>query len=396
MTNVHPGERLRVLVVGGLVVAALLAGSGCKNGDASAKGPPPRPPAPVTVALATQADVPVTVETVGTVTATSSITVRSRVSGELMKVHFKEGDDVKAGDRLFSLDPRPLQALLAQATATKARDQALADEARADVARYESLVAKDYVTKEEYSAIQSRAASLEAAVEAEQSAVDNARLQLGYCELRAPMDGRTGTLLVHEGNLVRADDTALVVIHRMKPIDVAFSAPEQDLPAIRRFHAAGPLAVEATPRGAKASAVIGQLSFIDNEVDRGTGTIQLKASFPNDDGVLWPGQFADVRLRLSTQSNATVVPAEAVQSSQSGLFVFVVKPDMTAEMRHVEVGTTRDGVAVIASGVQPGEQVITDGQLQVTQGGKVEIKKPDATGAAPASAPGASAAAGGR
>jgi len=386
MTHSRTEPTRALLLVG--VLATMLLGSSCKRHDDAAKAAPPRPPAPVTVAKATLADVPVTVETVGTVQATSSITVRSRVSGELMKVHFREGDDVKEGQLLFSLDKRPMQALLAQATANKARDQALADEARADVTRYEGLVAKDYVTKGEYDTMKSRAASLDAAVTAGQSVVDNARLQLQYAELRAPMDGRTGSLLVHEGNLVRADDTALVVIHRLKPIDVAFSAPEQDLPEIRRWSALGPLTVEATPRGSQAEPVSGQLSFIDNEVDRATGTIALKSSFENGDGALWPGQFADVRLRLSTLSNAVVVPSEAVQSSQSGLFVYIVKPDMTAELRHVEVGTTRDGLAVVRSGVQAGEQVVTDGQLQVTQGGKVEIKTQAAATTTEASATG--------
>ena len=279
---------------------------------------------PVTAAQAVLRDVPIQVKAVGHVEAYSTVTVKSLVGGELMRIHFKEGQAVAKGDLLFEIDPRPYQAELEAAEARRDRDLAQARKAAEDIKRYEELVKKDYVTREQYNAIVANAQSMDATVKADEAAVQSARLDLGYCTIRAPLSGKTGTLLVHAGNLVKANDAGLVVLNQIRPALVTFAVPEEHLPAIQRGIREKTIAVQAVIPGEKG-AEAGALSFLDNAVDPATGTLALKALFDNAGERLWPGQFVDVALTLDTQRGATVVPGEAVQTGQKGSYVYAVK-----------------------------------------------------------------------
>jgi multidrug efflux system membrane fusion protein len=320
------------------------------------------------------------VRAVGNVEAYSTVAVKSQVTGVLTEAHFKEGQNVKKGQLLFTIDPRPFEAALKQSEANLARDAAQLENAQEQARRYLELVKKQFVSKEQYDQIRTNAAALEAVVEADKAAVENAKVQLSYCYIYSPIDGQLGTLLVNEGNLVRVNDaTPLVVINQVAPIYVAFSVPEQNLPDIRRHMAAGSLKVEASFQSDEGHPAEGNLAFIDNAVDRTTGTIKLKAEFKNADKRLWPGQFINVALTLSTQSDAIVIPSEAVQVGQEGQHVFVVKPDKTVEMRPVTVGQTNEGEAIIASGLAAGEKIVREGQFLLGPGSRIEIKDPSTT-----------------
>lgn len=352
-------------------LAAALA-TGC-GGEAAA--PPAAPPAlPVTVAEVSREAMPVRWQGIGTVQSMATVSVLSQVGGEITAVHFTEGADVRAGQPLFTIDPRPYQAALKEAEARLARDRALADNARQDVERYADLVARDYVTREQYDSIRANAASLTAAAAADEAAVESARLDLAYCTISSPINGRTGSLLIHRGNVVKANDKPLLVIHQVEPIEVAFALPQQYLDEVRRRAAGGELEAEVAPPGAGGDPRRGDLAFLDNAVDPGTGTVQLKATFPNHDRALWPGQLVDVTLTLAVETDAVVAPAPAVQTGQKGDYVFVVGPDMTVELRPVTVSRTMDGKAVVAKGLEPGERVVTDGQLRLAPGARVEVK----------------------
>jgi multidrug efflux system membrane fusion protein len=301
--------------------------------------------------------------------------VRARIGGELEKVYFAEGDYVKEGDLLFLVDPRPYQAALKQAEANLARDSVQAANAEKDAQRYADLVRQGIVAKEQYDQMRTAADALHAAVKAEQAAVENAGLQFEYCKIRSPITGRTGKLKIDRGNMIKAnDDTPLVVINQILPIYVSFFVPEKELQEIKKHQGDGKLTVEALVPGLKAAPPAGELTFINNTVDTSTGTILLKATFANADRTLWPGQFVNVLLKLGIQQGAVVVPSQAVQSGQSGSYVFVVKKDLTAEMRMVEAGRATNGELVIEKGINPGETVVTDGQLQLSTGTTVEIK----------------------
>ena len=327
----------------------------------------------VTVATAQQKDVPVQIRAIGTVQPLQTVAVRALVGGQLTRVWFREGDEVRRGAMLFTIDPRPLQATLAQAQANLARDQAQLRNAESERARYGDLVKKDYVTREEFDKISAGAEAARAVVAADRAAVENARLQLSYCEIRAPLDGKTGSLQVHAGNIVKANDTTpLVVINQVRPINVQFSVPERDLGRLRASGMGMP--VTATPQGANILES-GKLTFVDNTVDATTGTIALKASFPNGDRALWPGQYVNVAVTLSARPNAIVVPAQALQNGQRGQYVYVVKSDNGVEMRPVAVAQQVDQQVIIESGVAAGETVVTDGQLKLTPKSKVEIKQ---------------------
>jgi multidrug efflux system membrane fusion protein len=331
---------------------------------------------PVVVDKVVRKDMPVQVQAVGTVEALSSVLVRPQVAGLLESVHFKEGQTVKKGDLLFTIDPRPFQAELAKAKANLAKNIAQAKTARELANRYENLVKKDYVTEEQYDQVRTNAEALEASVEADRAAVRNAELQLNYCKIRSPISGRTGNLKVHGGNVVKANETDLVQIHQTDPVYVSFSVPEEHLAEIRSHFAKGNLQITVTDKSGVNSAD-GTLTFINNQVDQNTGTIVLKGTFANAENILWPGEFANVKLILATRPNATVVPAQAVETGQEGQFVYVVKPDMTAEVRPVTVGATVAQETIIEKGVEPGETVVTDGQLRLLPGAKVEFKKPE-------------------
>lgn len=318
---------------------------------------------PVTVAQVVQKNVPLEIQAIGNVQPLSTVQVRALASGQLMRVWFREGDDVAKGQMLFTIDQRPYQAAMQQAQANLARDEAQLRNAEAQVARYDDLVKKDYVTKEEYGKIVADAGAARATVAADRAAIENARLQLSYCEIRSPLNGRTGTMMVHPGNLVRANDTTpLVVINQIQPVRVQFSVPQDQLPIVHQN-------AEVVAGNAR-----GTLTFIDNSVDEKTGTIALKATFPNRDRALWPGQFVTVAMKVAQRDAAIVVPARAVQTGQRGQYVYVVKADKAVEMRTVSVFRTIGQETIIDKGLAEGETVVTDGQLRLTPKSKVEIK----------------------
>lgn len=374
------------------------------------------PPTPVTVAQAQMRDIPIQVRQIGSVEPVAVIAVKAQISGELNQVFFKEGQEVKKGQELFEIDPRPYKqaldqaqaalqkdiALVSQADANLARDRAQAANALAQAKRYAGLAADGVISKDQNETYQTTSQmqdeavhadqaalnSAKASVVSDQAAIETANLNLSYCNIRSPIDGRAGSLLLQAGNLVKANDTtALVNINQLQPVYVTFSAPEQLLPEIRRYSAGHTLSVTGTgvaDGSNRPVSATGQLTFIDNTVDSTTGTIKLKASFPNTDHAFWPGQFINVVMTLRTVDRATVVPSEAIQSGQKGQFAFVVKPDQTVETRQVTVGQTIDNQIVVQTGISPGETVVTDGQLRLFPGAHVRVV-PAATAGAGAS-----------
>ena len=360
---------------------------------------------PVETALVTQQDVPIQLKAIGNTEALSTVGVRSQVEGILLRVAFVPGQEVKKGDLLFTIDSRPLQAQLSQAEANLlkamasvrqgldivAKDEATANNSRTIVNRDAKLIEGGVISREEYDnalsklqadeatvrADKSAVANLQAAQKAEQAAVENARVQLSYTTIRAPLAGKTGNLAVTAGNLVRANDaTPLVTITTSSPIYVTFSVPERDLVRIRQSTGANGLVAQGVIPGDESNPVMGKLSLVDNTVDMATGTVRLKATFQNDDRRLYPGQFVNVVLTLGTQTAAVVVPSQAVQVGQDKSFVYVVKFDSTAEMRVIKAGPNADTMTVIEDGLKPGEQVVTDGQLRLVPGAKIQVKGP--------------------
>ena len=363
-----------VLVCAGFALV-LMAGCGSGGGtQQTASANAEQQAVPVNIARVEQKDLPVTVRSIGNVTAEQTVTVKSQVTAQLLQVHFKEGEDVKKGDLLFTLDPRQFDADLKKAESTLARDIAQANNAKVQSQRFIALQKEGVISKQEYDAAIANAEAADATVAADRAAVDSAKVQLQYTRIYAPITGRTGNLMVHEGNVVKANDVDLVTINQISPIDVSFAVPEQQLPEIKKRMAAKPLDVAAYIKEEPGKPLDGRLTFIDNAVDPTTATIKLKGTFANQDRRLWPGQFVDVVLTLSNEPNAIVVPSQAVQSGQNGQFVFVVKPDMTAQVRKVSIGRSDGQQTIITSGLRPGETVVTDGQLRLTDGAKVEVK----------------------
>ncbi len=358
-------------------LAALLAALGllsaCSRGAAERTNDPP--PVPVTVAPAVQKDAPVTLRAIGNVAAYSTVSLKAQVEGRVARVYFAEGQEVKRGDLLFALDARPFEAALRQAEANLARDRAQAENARVEADRFARLVKDGIVSRDEYDQAQARAASLEATVAADQAAVESARIWLQYCSITSPIDGRIGEILVHEGNVVKANETPLAVINQVRPIYVEFAVPQQELDEIRARMAGGELPVEAFRPAAEDHPVVGTLSFINNTVDTASGTVLLKAIFPNTNEELWPGQFVTVTLRLATRHDAVMIPSRAVQTGQDGKFVFVVQPDGTVASRPVSVGQTVGQDVVVEQGLAAGEQVVTEGQLRLAPGVRVQVKE---------------------
>ncbi|HUL71996.1 MAG TPA: efflux RND transporter periplasmic adaptor subunit [Vicinamibacterales bacterium] len=339
---------------------------GGRGGDAGA--------VPVLTAHAVLKAVPVDVTTIGSGEAFTTVEVRAQVTGQLTGVEFTDGQDVEKGQLLFTIDPRPFEVAVQQAQATLQKDIALAKNNEAVRARYDDLNKRGLISQSDYDTAASTAASSAATVEADKAALDSARLQLQYTKIMAPLSGRTGALLVHQGSLVRSTDTTpLVVINQIAPIRVVFAVPGQYLAAIRENQARSPLATEAVPPGA-ASPSVGQLSFIDNAIDTTTGTIKLKATFPNASRQIWPGALVQVRLRLSVDPHAIVVPTSAIQNGQQGQFVFIVNSDQTVALRPVKVARTNGDDAIVSAGVQAGEEVVTDGQLRLVPGSKISRK----------------------
>jgi len=364
-------DNRRLLAALVLVFTASLASISCGSKTAAVG---PDLAVPVNVAKAVKKTVPIQLSAIGTAEAYSTVSIKGQVNAVLKEVHFKQGDFVKKGDLLFTLDARPFQASLAQAQANLARDKAQADLTIVQAERYKKLYDQGISAREQYDQMQANAAAQQGSVHADEAAVESAKLQLQYCAIYSPVDGRTGALQVYPGNLVKQNDVpVLVVINQIAPLYEDFSVPEQYLGVIKKYMDGGRLQIEATPYGDTA-AEVGYLTFVDNTVDNTTGTIKLKGTFANTDHRLWPGQFSTVSLRLSEEENATVVPTQAVQTGQSGDFVFVIKPDQTAESRPVKVARTLGTESVIAKGIEPGETVVTDGQLRLIPGIKVQIK----------------------
>jgi membrane fusion protein, multidrug efflux system len=350
-------------------------GSANVRGRSGAGAGRPREAVPVLVVTAIQKSVPVQLRAVGNVEPYTTVAIKSQVTGVLMEAHFKEGQDVKKGQQLFTIDPRPFEAALRQAEANMQRDNAQLRNLREQVRRYAELVEKQYVSREQYDLIKTNADAAEAVVEADKAAVENAKVQLSYCYIYSPVNGRVGSLLVNEGNLVRVNDAApLVIINQVNPINVTFSVPEQHLTDLTRHMSGGTLKVDASFQADDGRPEQGKLEFVDNAVDRSTGTIKLKAVFANTDRRLWPGQFVNVALTLTTEPNAVVVPSEAIQVGPEGQHVFVVQPDKGVEVRPVTMGTTSGGQAVITKGLAAGEQIVREGQFLLGPGSRIEIK----------------------
>jgi multidrug efflux system membrane fusion protein len=370
------GILLAVLVGAGLATYFVTDGRAKEAKSAKGKGPPP---VPVTVVVVQQQTVPVRLHAIGTVEAYSTVAVKARVGGQIIEVNFREGQPVKKGEILFRIDPRPFEAALRQAEANALRDRAARDQARSQAKRYQELLDKNFISKEAYAQIRTNAATAEATAKASEAALENARLALDYCTIRSSLDGYVGRVLLQAGNIVRADDAnPLVVINQVRPIYVNFGIPEQHLPEVRKYMAAGPLSVEVVPVDPQQGAPRGALIFVDNAVDPSTGTIRLRAQFDNADAALWPGQFVNVSLRLYEQADALIVPATAVQTGPEGQYVYVVGDDMVADVRRVTVARTEGERAIIAKGVAQGERVVTRGQLRLGPKTRVQIGKPAA------------------
>jgi len=327
------------------------------------------------VATVEQRDIPIEVRAIGNVQPFSTVQIKSQVSAQLEKVHFKEGQDVKKGQLLFTLDRRQLEADLKKLEGQVAKDQAQLLNYQAKAARYTQLQKEGVISQQDYDAAVSDAEAIKASLAADRAAADSQRVQLNYTSIYSPIDGRTGGLQVYEGNLVKANDVPiLVTINQISPIYVEFALPEQQLEEVKQFSSTKKLKVKAVISGDNQNPELGDLSFIDNTVDSTTGTIKMKATFTNQDHRLWPGQFVDAVLTLATQPNAIVVPSAAVQTGQQGLYVYVVQPDMTAINRNVNVTRTYGADSIVTSGVQPGDRVVTDGQVRLQPGAKVAIK----------------------
>ena len=383
-----PSRLLRSLLLSAPPLALLLA-AGCSKGGAPARAGTASA-VPVQVALAVQQDMPRRIAAIGTVQALRTVSVKSQVDGIIAKVNFKEGDDVKAGDLLVTLDRRPFENSLRVARADLANARAMAEQAQADRDRYQRLNDQAAISKEEYVQFATKAETTRAQVQAREAAVANAELQLGYTEIRAPIDGRTGQRLLHEGALVKANDNSftLVTINQLAPIAVAYAVPERSLDEIRDALAANRATVSVTERNTGLTRDHGVLEFVDNTVDPATGMITLKAVFPNEDKALWPGRFYYVVTEVGLDPGAIVVPTTAVLNSQNGATVYVLKPDQTVELRNVTVARTAGDSSLLASGVKGGETVVTDGQLRLLPGMKAESRQ---LSGAPVSGPAAAA-----
>lgn len=359
-----------------LLLLSVLLAAGCSGEQKGRPGSNGRGkmPVPVNTAVAQEKSMPLELRTIGTVAASASVAITAQVEGELREARFREGAQVQAGEILFLIDPRVHAAQLQQAEGTLARDLAQLDHARKQLARYVSGGRKGYVSEEQIDQAQAGVATLEATVQADRAAAAQARLRLEFCTIRSPLTGLAGGLLVDPGNLIKANDKEqpLVRIRQLQPARVDFAVPERHLPAIRQKMAAGPVEVRATERDASFPASIGTLQFIDNTVEAATGSIGLRASFPNEDGRLWPGRFVSVVLGLGAEEHAVVVPGESVQSGQQGDYLYVVTSEQRAELRRVTLGRSVGEETVIREGLRPGETVVVRGQLRLAPGSTVK------------------------
>jgi multidrug efflux system membrane fusion protein len=338
---------------------------------------------PVTAGTVAEADVPVVLDSIGTVQASNMVTVKSRVDGQIVASDFTEGQDVKTGTVLFQIDPRPYEAAVAQAMAAKEKDEAQLSSAQADLARSTQLVAQGYRSQQAYDQAKALVGQLQAAVKSDEAQIATAKLNLSYATIKAPIDGRLGARLVDAGNMVRASDGAgLVTIAQIRPIEVSFTVPQENQHKVREKQTREPLVVEAIGEDGKTLLSTGKLSLIDNTIDQATGTLRLKATFANKDERLWPGLFVNVRLIVNIRRKVPTVPAQTVQDGPTGPYAYVIKDDDTVERRDVEVAAVQDGIAVISKGLKPGEKIVVDGQYRLTQGSRVRIAEPKTAGAA--------------
>jgi len=378
-------KRVTIAVAFLAVVAA--GGIAYRTFVLKAAEPPPAaaaaaPAVPVVMAPATRKPMPVRIDAIGTVQPIATVAVKSRVDGEIAEVKISDGQAVKAGDVLFVLDTRAAEAQLRQAEATLAKDRAQLENAKRDVGRYKPLTEKEFVSRQQLDTAQTNAAALEATMLADQAIIDTFKVQLTYYTIRSPIDGRVGTIALKTGNAVKAQDTiSLVTINQIKPIYVSYAVPQRELPGIRAAAGAGTVPVQATVPGDPGAPATGKIFFFDNQIDPTTGTISLKAIFDNADERLWPGEFVNVSSTLRVEADAITVPTSAVQVGQNGSYVFVVKPDNTVELRPVTVNRTVGNESVISKGLNADERVVTDGQLRLTNGSRVEIRTSDAAGA---------------
>lgn len=375
--RIRPMRARAFTPVAGLVALAALAG--CAKPQAA---PPARPPTPVTITKALQKTMPVEVTAVGNVEAISTISIRAQVAGEIQEIRFKEGDFVKKGQVLLIIDPRPYEAALAQAKASLARDKATGAYNRAQAQRYKTLFDQGVASAEQLESFVSAADAADATVNADEAAIKTAELNLEYCTIASPLDGRTGTVMVKPGNLVKVADVPIVVINQVNPIYVNFTVPQQYWPDIKENVDRRALRVAATIPQDLGRPVEGTLTFVDNIVDSTTGTIHLRGTFENSQNRLWPGLYVNVLLTLSEQPNATVVQAHSIVSTQNGSYVYVVKPNNTVEQRTVVTNRTVENEAVVDKGLQPGEVIVLDGQINLVPGAQIEIKNSDALKAA--------------
>jgi multidrug efflux system membrane fusion protein len=362
---------LAVILSAGALVAYFSADSRAREKPA-AKGPAA---APVAVVAALQQNVPVRLLAIGNVEAYASVAVKSRVDGQILEVQFREGQEVKKGEVLFRIDARPFDAALKQAEAQALRDVASRDQAASQERRYQELLDKNFVSKDAYAQYRTNAQTAEATSKASQAALENAKLNLDYTVIRSPIDGYVGRALLQAGNMVKANDTiSLVVINQVKPVYVSFAIPEQQLTIVRDLMRKGPLTVDVATPGTDKPIAVGRIAFLDNAVDQTTGTIKVRAIFDNGDASLWPGQFYTVRVKLYDEENAILVPSRAVQTGPNGQFVYIVKPDMTVEIRKVTVARSEGDTSVLAQGsVAKGDQVVVRGALRLAPGARVTV-----------------------
>ena len=340
------------------------------------------PGVPVTAGTVAAQDVPVFLNGIGTVQAYNMVAIKSRVDGQIVKVDFKEGQDVKEGEPLLQIDPRPFQAALEQAQANKQKDEAQLVGAQLDLDRYEKLIGSGWQTRQSYDQQKATVGQLQASIKGDEAQINTAKLNLSYSDIRSPIDGRLGAKLVDKGNLVHANDNApLVTITEVKPIFVSFTLPQETLDDVRENHKGSPLVVYAYSGDGKKQLTEGKLTLIDNSIDQSTGTVHLKARFDNDDERLWPGQFVSLRVVLSTRREVATVPAQTVQNGPNGYYAYVIKPDDTVERRAVDIASIQDGIAVVTKGLSPGERIVVDGQYRLTEGVRVKPTAPQ-TGAA--------------
>jgi multidrug efflux system membrane fusion protein len=365
---------LVVVLAAGGAATYLIKDSRAKESPAKGASKPPAS-VPVMVASVNQQTLAVRVQAIGNVEAYTTVAVKARIDGQILEVHFQEGKEVRKGDVLFRIDPRPFEAALRQMEAQALRDVASRDQAASQERRYQELLDKNFVSKDAYAQFRTNAATAEATSKASQAALENAKLNIDYTVIRSPVDGYVGRALLQAGNMVKANDTiSLVVINQVKPVYVSFAIPEQQLQVVRDLMRKNPLAVEVTSPGADKTITTGRIAFVDNAVDQTTGTIKVRAIFDNADTKLWPGQFVTVRVKLYDQENAIVVQSRALQTGPNGQFVYVVKPDMTAEVRKVVVTRAEGDLSVLAEGaVQKDEKVVVRGALRLAPGSKVVI-----------------------